>query len=131
MSYFTINELTASSTAKARGIDNTPDATARRNLQSLTDRVLNPIRELCGRPITVNSGYRCPALNKAVGGATSSQHMTGEAADITTGTKAGNKELFDRIAASGIPFDQLIDEKGFSWIHISYSPRNRRQVLHL
>lgn len=84
-----------------------------------------------GRPITVNSGYRCPALNAAVGGVVKSQHLTGEAADITTGSREGNRVLFEKISRSGVPFDQLIDESGYSWIHISYSSRNRRQVLHL
>ena len=86
-----------------------------------------------GKPIGVNSGYRSPALNAAVGGAAASQHMKGEAADITTGSVADNLRLFERIAASAIPFDQLIDENRGRWIHISYRAdgKNRRQVLHL
>lgn len=131
MQYFTIQELTASSTARARGIDNTPNAQVEANLTKLIDAVLDPVRRIWGRPITVNSGYRCPALNVAVRGAANSQHLTGEAADITTGTREGNRELFEKISRSGVPFDQLIDESGYSWIHISYSGRNRRQVLHL
>lgn len=131
MKYFTISELCASNTANARSIDNTPPPTAKVCLTALITHVLDPVRELWKRPIMVNSGFRCPSLNKAVGGAPTSQHITGEAADITTGTKKGNKELFDIISRSDIPFDQLIDEKNFSWIHISYSNRNRRQILHL
>ena len=71
--------------------------------------------------------------NAAVGGAAASQHMKGEAADITTGSVADNLRLFERIAASAIPFDQLIDENRGRWIHISYRAdgKNRRQVLHL
>ena len=131
MQYFTIQELTASSTARARGIDNTPNAQVEANLTKLIDAVLDPVRRIWGRPITVNSGFRCPALNAAVRGVANSQHLTGEAADITTGSREGNRELFETISRSGIPFDQLIDESGYSWIHISYSGRNRRQVLHL
>ncbi|WP_418989172.1 D-Ala-D-Ala carboxypeptidase family metallohydrolase [Alistipes sp.] len=131
MQYFTIQELTASSTARTRGIDNTPNAQVQAKLTKLIDAVLDPVRRIWGRPITVNSGYRCPALNVAVRGAANSQHLTGEAADITTGTREGNRELFEKISRSGVPFDQLIDESGYSWIHISYSGRNRRQVLHL
>lgn len=131
MQYFTINELTASNTAQARGIDNTPNAKTQASLTQLIENVLDPVRRIWGRPITVNSGYRCPALNAAVKGASNSQHLKGEAADITTGSSDGNRKLFEKISASGIPFDQLIDESGYSWIHISYSDRNRRQVLHL
>ena len=131
MQYFTIQELTASSTARARGIDTKPNAQVQANLTKLLDAVLDPVRRIWGRPITVNSGYRCPALNAAVRGVANSQHLTGEAADITTGTREGNRELFEKISRSGVPFDQLIDESGYSWIHISYSGRNRRQVLHL
>lgn len=131
MQYFTIQELTASSTARVRGIDNTPNAQVEANLTKLIDAVLDPVRRIWGRPITVNSGFRCPALNAAVRGVANSQHLTGEAADITTGSREGNRELFEKISRSGVPFDQLIDESGYSWIHISYSGRNRRQVLHL
>lgn len=131
MQYFTIRELTASSTARARGIDNTPNAQVQASLTKLIENVLDPVRRIWGRPITVNSGFRCPALNAAVRGVANSQHLTGEAADITTGSREGNRELFEKISRSGVPFDQLIDESGYSWIHISYSGRNRRQVLHL
>lgn len=131
MKYFTIDELCQSATARARGIDNTAPAEVTENLRALTVNLLDPVRELYGCPIIVNSGYRCPELNKAVGGAASSQHVKGQAADITTGKTGANKVLFDMIRASDLPFDQLIDESGYSWIHISYSPRNRRQILHL
>lgn len=131
MQYFTINELIASDTAKARRIDNTPNAQVQASLTQLIENVLDPVRRIWNRPITVNSGYRCPALNAAVKGASNSQHQKGEAADITTGSREGNRKLFEMIRESDVPFDQLIDESGYSWIHISYSARNRRQVLHL
>lgn len=129
---FTVEELTNSDTAARLGIDNTPDADTLENLQFLVDNVLQPLRDMYGRPITVNSGYRCPKLNKAVGGSKTSQHMVGQAADITGGSKAENKRLFNLVLDNDLTFDQLIDEKNYSWIHISYNrDRNRQQILHL
>ena len=131
MKYFTFEELSRSETAKCHNIDNTPSEAAKSNLAALVDNVLDPLREAWGKPITVNSGYRCPALNKAVGGVATSQHMTGQAADITTGNKVDNARLFQLAIDLKLPFDQIIDEHGFSWVHISYSPRHRRQILKL
>lgn len=131
MKYFTIKEMTKSSTAKANGIDNTPSDEGVLKLQKLIEAVLDPLREWYGKPIKVNSGYRCEALNKAVGGSDTSQHRLGEAADITVGTKKGNKKLFEYIK-DNLPFDQLINESNFSWVHVSYREgRLRKQVLAL
>lgn len=129
--FFTIKELTKSNTAQQRGIKNIPSKEEERNLMALIDNILDPLREAYGKPIIVNSGYRSAAVNKAVGGARTSQHMTGQAADIRTvaDTKSENKKLFDLILKLKLPFDQLIDEHNLSWIHVSYSDRNRRQVL--
>lgn len=130
--YFTIQEMTKSTTATLKGIDNTPPPDVKVKLTTLMNNCLDPIREMWGRPITVNSGFRCPTLNKAVGGSPSSQHMKGEAADITTGSKDGNKRLFLMIQNSEIEFDQLIDESDYSWLHISYrASNNRLNILHL
>ena len=136
MTYFTIEELCASETARRRGIDNTPDAAKKQKLQILIEQLLDPIRAAWGGPISINSGYRCPKLNSAVGGVSTSQHLKGEAADITVGSTADNKRLFDKIVelqkAGRITFDQLIDESGYKWIHISYrAGSNRNQTLHL
>ncbi|MDE5945355.1 MAG: peptidase M15 [Rikenella sp.] len=136
MKYFTIEELCVSETARRRGIDNRPSAAIAGKLQTLVEQLLDPLREAWGGPIAVNSGYRCPELNAAVGGVATSQHLKGEAADITVGSTADNKRLFDKIlemqAAGRIAFDQLIDESNFRWIHISYrAGANRGQVLHL
>lgn len=129
--YFTINELTKSSTAQRLHINNNPTQEVKDNLNKLIDSVLDPLRELYGKPIIVNSGYRCTKLNKAIGGAKNSQHLVGQASDIRTvqNTKESNKELFDLIKNSKLPFDQLINEYDYNWVHVSYSPRNRRQVL--
>ena len=129
--YFTINELTKSSTAQRLHIDNNPTQEVKDNLNKLIDNVLDPLRELYGKPIIVNSGYRCTKLNKAIGGAKNSQHLVGQASDIRTvqNTKESNKQLFELIKNSKLPFDQLINEYDYNWVHVSYSPRHRRQIL--
>lgn len=131
MKYFTISELCHSDTAKARGIDNTPSAEVIEKLKELVDNVLDPLRERYGKPIRVSSGYRSEKLNRSVNGTTSSQHRLGEAADITVGSKEGNRKLYE-IIRNELPFDQLIDEKNFSWVHVSFKKdRNRKQLLKL
>lgn len=131
MKHFTIKELSHSDTALAKGIDNFPTAEAISNLTKLVDNVLDPLREKYGKPIRVSSGYRSAILNRSVNGATSSQHRLGEAADITTGSKDENRRLF-AIIKNELLFDQLIDEKNFSWVHVSFREgRNRKQVLNL
>lgn len=131
MKYFTIEEMTKSSTATAKGIDNTPSKDIEAKLQKLIEAILDPLREWYGKPIRVNSGYRCEALNEAIGGSKTSQHCLGEAADITAGSKEENKKLFEYIK-DNLPFDQLINESDFSWIHVSYREgRLRKQVLAL
>lgn len=129
MKHFTIKELTASVTAQRLDIDNTPTAEAVANLQQLVANVLDPLRETYGRPIYVNSGYRCPALNRAVGGVPSSQHLTGEAADITAGNNRENRRLLGLIKKMKLPVDQVIDEQDCTWLHVSYGPRHRRSFL--
>ena len=131
MKYFTITELSKSSTAAQKGIDNTPNPDVIKNLESLVEHILDPLREKFGKPITVNSGYRCPALNMAVGGSKTSHHMIGLAADITGGSVARNRILFSLIQELNLPFDQLIDEKNYKWIHVSFSEKPRKQILHL
>lgn len=131
MKYFTIKELCKSTTAKQLGIDNSPNSEIVSNLEQLIDNILDPLRERFGKPIYVNSGYRCPALNKAVNGSKTSHHVKGLAADITGGSVAKNKILFNLIQELDLPYDQLIDEKNYSWIHVSFSLKPRKQILHL
>lgn len=133
MKYFTIKELSASTEARKMGIDNTPTPVASANLTALVDAVLDPLRERYGYPIHVSSGYRCPRLNKAVDGKATSQHLTGEAADIYVGNARDKAMLFAMIYYL-LPFDQLIWERGNdeapSWIHVSYREgNNRRECL--
>jgi uncharacterized protein YcbK (DUF882 family) len=117
--YFTIEELTKSNTATKLHIDNTPNVSQKKNLEELI-QLLEKIREKWKSPIIVTSGFRSPQLNKVVGGSKTSQHLKGEAADIIC---KYNKELFllirKMIMDKEINVGQLINEKNFSWIHIS------------
>ena len=132
MKYFSFQEMERSDTAVRYAIDNTIPESLKNNVAGLVDNVLDPLREAWGRPLAVSSGYRCPALNKAVGGSATSHHLRGMAADITTGNNADNRRLFQLIINLKLPFTQLIDERDFSWVHVSYDPANvKRQVLKL
>jgi len=133
MRYFTIEELEHSDTATKYKIDNTSNGETRTNLIKLIELLLDPIRTKWGKPIKVNSGYRCSKLNRMVGGVSTSQHVLGEAADIIVGSSEENRKLFEMILSMNILFDQLILEDGGKWIHISLKWRtvskNRREVL--
>ena len=128
-----MNEMIRSATAKRYGIDNTPTPEIKANLKLLVEKVLDPLREAWGAPIIVDSGYRCGRLNKILKGSSTSQHLLGQAADIRTVSDKpeDNKRLFDLIRKLGLPYDQLIDEYNYNWIHVSYGPRHRRLILHL
>ena len=130
MKYFSISEMLKSDTAIKNKLWNGAPKEAEENLRALVDEVLDPLREAYGRPIRVNSGYRCPKLNNLVGGTPNSQHMRGEAADIqpVVGNEADLPELA-RILIENGKFDQLIISPTF--IHVSYRKLgwNRKQVL--
>lgn len=123
MKYFTIKELTKSSTATAKGIDNTPSEDIVNNLTNLVDNVLDPLREWYGKPVYINSGYRCVKLNKAVGGVSNSYHVKGMAADIDMGDKEDNLPLFNYIK-DNLQFTELGWEGGGRWIHVAYDPEH-------
>ena len=134
MKYFTMNEMTASATAKRLGIPNVPTWREADNLRLLVENVLDPLREAWGHPIIVTSGFRCKLLNDMVGGAKNSQHTTGMAADIRSlsDLPQDNERLFDLARRMDLPFDQLIDEYAYNWVHISFSRYSmRKQVLHI
>lgn len=124
--YFTLKELVYSDTAKKKGIDNTPNDAVVNNLNILMEQ-LDKIREKYGKPIYVNSGYRCPKLNAAVGGVKTSQHQLGVAVDLTTKSAAEDKKLYDLIVKN-FDYDQCIWERSGSvvWIHYSYLRPNRK-----
>lgn len=123
---FSLEEMVASNTAKAKKIDNTPNETVIKNLKHLCETVLQPIRNKYGETIKISSGYRCPKLNTAVGGAKTSKHQTGEAVDIQC---SDNKKLWDLIVNmikdGEITVGQLIDEKKLHWIHLSSGNKNQ------
>lgn len=125
--YFTLAELTHSQYAARNGLRNVPGPKQLAALRMLVACVLDPLREAAGRPVVISSGYRSPAVNVGVGGSATSQHCLGEAADLTIPgmTVAQVAEL---VRSAKLPYDQLIDEFG-SWVHVSYSPRHRRQFL--
>ena len=132
---FSMEELVASNTARMKGIDNTPDKEVEARLVQLAQQVLQPLRDSYGKPIMISSGYRCQALNKAIGGVSTSQHLKGEAVDINNG-QIENKKLFllasKMIKEGVIEVGQLIDEKGYKWLHISLPDnKHRNQILHL
>ena len=134
--HFTIEELFASATAKAKGIDNTPNMQQMINLVYLAAYVLEPLRMAMDEPIKIGSGFRCQKLNKAVGGVYNSQHLKGQAADLCIdGDIAKGKRWFNYIK-DHLPFDQLIWEhnaKGTYWVHVSFVfpdfGKNRHQVI--
>ena len=146
--HFTLEEFTTSSTAKARVIDNSVSSQrVAENLRNLCEQVLEPLRSYANQPITISSGYRCKALNKVVGGARNSQHMTGEAVDIhiplydfkdSTGSRLTDIQLardWMQWLTDNTDFDQLILEtvnRRIFWLHVSCKrdrSLNRHQVI--
>jgi hypothetical protein len=125
---FYLDEFTVSGVAEKKGIKNIPPDEAVENLTALCVHVLQPVRNSAGKSILISSGYRCPELNKAVGGVPTSQHVKGEAADIyCEGMSA--RDLFTLIQSLGITFDQLILYPTF--VHVSFCEgKNRGMVLY-
>ena len=140
--HFTLEEFVRSRKAQARGIKNEPPAEAVEWMKKLCQQILEPARVAWGQPIFVNSGYRSPELNRVVGGVPNSQHLLGQAADIVADISLLNYDLGQLIIELGLPFDQLIFEDYYveyvagrpqhrcRWIHVSYGPRNRRQIIY-
>lgn len=130
MKYFTIEELCQSETADKLKIDNTPSEEIIEHLTLLTDCLLDPLREAWGSAIIINSGYRCPILNKAVGGSKTSSHMSGWSVDMRP--KNGKMDEFKRFVVDFIKtrfWDQCILEKSgnVEWIHLSLYNNSGKQ----
>ena len=127
---FTLEELTQSEMAERKGLDNTPNADVKANLTRLA-RFLEEVRKVLGRPIMVNSAYRSPEVNTAIGSKPTSQHCIGCAADIKVpGLTPDN--IVKEIIKTNLEYDQLIREFD-SWVHISipnkFADKPRKQVL--
>jgi hypothetical protein len=130
-----LKEVIKSNTATRLGIDNTPEQWEINNLRAVADNVFQPLRDHFGIPIGVSSGYRCKALNKAIGGSKYSQHMIGEALDLDADIYGGlkNSEIFNYIKKN-LEWDQMIwefgDDEEPDWVHVSYkeSGNNRKQI---
>lgn len=139
MRYFSFSEFERSDTAARLKIDNRMPELAEAHVVELVDILLDPLREAWGGPLTVTSGYRCPELNRAVGGSETSAHLAGWAADLVPASEdpRGVQGLVDFavewLTATGLPFDQLIDERsgGSRWLHLgirNLKGEQRRQV---
>lgn len=115
---FTLQELIHSDTANAYKINNTPSEPVINNLKALCLNVLQPLRNALGCPIIISSGFRCAELNKRIGGASNSGHLTGRCADIHVNGMTA-KELYNFIKKSGVKYRQCILESN-SWVHIDY-----------
>ncbi len=121
--HFTLEELSFSEIALRKGLVNTPEASHVANLTDLCQTLLEPIRLILGVPLHVNSAYRSPAVNTAIGGAISSAHLDGRAADIVP-IGLALPEAFTAIRIARLPLDQVILECN-AWIHVSIAPRGR------
>lgn len=130
---FSLEELTFSPLAKRLGIINAPNPQQIESLRLLAQNILQPLRNYLGVPILISSGFRCPDLNRAAGGAADSQHLYGQAADIHTGS-IGNDAIFEYIKHN-LPFDQMIFEHvplsnpRLGWVHVSYALPLRHEEL--
>lgn len=130
--HISFEEATGSPTASRLGIKNIPGEKELKAMRTLASMVFEPLREWYGKPITINSFYRSPRLNQAIGGALNSQHVKGEAIDIAAGK---DTTLFFNWLRNNVEFDQLIWEFGSDsnpqWVHVSYAGpgKNRKQVL--
>jgi zinc D-Ala-D-Ala carboxypeptidase len=128
---FSLYEMFISQQATRLAIEEqfNPSEAVLTNLENLCKNVLQPLRTELNVPVSVSSGYRCARVNTLIGGASRSQHLTGMAADIQCFT-LGNETLLKKIVAMQLPFDQMINEFNYAWVHVSFdASKDRRQVL--
>ena len=125
--HFNLAEFTQSQTATRKGIDNTPNSVIINNL-TIVAANMEVVRTLLNNlPISISSGYRSPALNKTVGGSKTSAHVEGWACDFICPAFGTPVQVVDKLKASDLVFDQIIEEG--TWVHISFAPTRRKQVL--
>lgn len=132
--HISLNEATKSITAIRNGIDNIPSDAIVMQMKTLAEACFEPLRAWYGKPIKVNSFYRSKELNAKIGGASTSQHVKGQAIDMDAGSESENKKIFDWCKAN-LKFDQLIAEgvsdEGYDWVHISFvQGHNRNETLY-
>ena len=133
--HISYKEATRSNTALRRGIDNIPDVEELENMKLIAEKIFEPLRKWVGGPIKINSFYRSPELNVAIGGSKKSQHCHGQAIDIddTYGHRK-NHSMFQHVRYN-MDYDQMIwefgDDKNPAWVHISYvsEEKNRHRCL--
>ena len=133
--HISYKEAVYSRTAQRLGIDNEPNDEQMNNMLNIAQEVFEPLRMWVGGPIKINSFFRSPKLNKAIGGSTKSQHCHGQAIDLDdTFGRATNAEMFDFIKKH-LDFDQMIwefgDDENPDWVHVSYvsEEKNRNRCL--
>jgi zinc D-Ala-D-Ala carboxypeptidase len=128
--HISAEEATFSQKAKDNKVDNTPNEAQLKAMELVAEKLFEPLREWYGKPIKINSFFRSPETNKLVKGATNSNHLRGEAIDITGGNKTENKKIFDWCKANFKDFDEIINEYDYTWVHISYKSKgNRKKVI--
>jgi hypothetical protein len=133
--HISYDEATKRVTAIRRGIFNQPNEVCLANMKLVAENCFEPLREWYGKPIKINSFYRCKALNTAVGGSSTSDHMQGMSIDIDAGSKSENLKLFNWLK-DNVEYKQLIheygDKSGPDWVHVSYDQNNlKKQVLYI
>lgn len=126
--HITLREATYSPTALRLGISNQPDEIVLKNMKLVAEKCFEPLREWYGKPIKINSFYRCNSLNNAVKGSPTSEHVKGMAIDMDAGSKEENKKLFEW-CKKNLTFTQLINEYDFSWVHISYNENKLKNEI--
>jgi len=133
--HISYKEGTYSNTAMRKGIDNTPNDEQLENMKLVAEKVFEPLRKWVSGPIKINSFFRCPELNKAIGGSSKSQHCKGQAIDIDdTFGVISNADMYYYIK-NHLDFDQMIwefgDDDNPNWVHISYVSEkdNRNRCL--
>lgn len=130
---FSLSEFTRSQTASRLGIDNNPPEEVKKRLITLATAVLEPVRAHFGKPVRISSGYRCPALNRAVGSKESSQHLKGEAVDFEI-PGVPNIDIAMWVSKH-LQYDQCILEfwspkdPSAGWVHVSYREGNNRNIV--
>lgn len=131
MKYFTIEEMERSTVAQFQALDNTMPTLVRLSAIEFIEKVLDPLRGKFGAPIYVTSGYRCPQLNRLVGGSVTSQHLLGTAADITALNKKDNKRIWKLLQLHTVDFDQAILYGDYAFIHVGWkkSGNQRHQMM--